>query len=84
MYGERVHKAVLDAGEKVSGVSIHVVDGEYDHGPVVSQREVPVLEGDTPESLAERVLAQEHILYSDTIQDIASRKIDLDNLPQMD
>ncbi|MDP6455441.1 MAG: phosphoribosylglycinamide formyltransferase [SAR202 cluster bacterium] len=84
MYGERVHKAVLDAGEKVSGVSIHVVDEEYDHGPVVSQRQVPVLEGDTPESLAERVLTQEHILYSDTIQDIASGKIDLDNLPQMD
>ena len=82
MYGLRVHQAVLDTGEKVSGVSIHIVDEDYDHGPVVSQREVPVLEGDTPESLAERVLEQEHILYAETIQDIASGKIDLDNLPQ--
>ena len=82
MYGLRVHQAVLDTGEKVSGVSIHIVDGDYDHGPVVSQREVPVLEGDTPESLAERVLEQEHILYAETIQHIATGKIDLDNLPQ--
>lgn len=83
MYGLRVHQTVLDSGEQVSGVSIHVVDEDYDHGPVVSQREVPVLENDTPESLAERVLEQEHILYSETIQDIATGKIDLDNLPQM-
>ena len=84
MYGLRVHQAVLDAGETVSGVSIHIVDEEYDHGPVVSELEVPILEDDTPESLAERVLAQEHILYSDTIEDIASGKIDLDELSQMD
>ena len=83
MYGLRVHQTVLDSGEQVSGVNIHVVDEDYDHGPVVSQREVPVLENDTPESLAERVLEQEHILYSETIQDIATGKIDLDNLPQM-
>ena len=84
MYGLRVHQVVLDSGEKVSGVTIHVVDEDYDHGPVVSQREVPVLEGDTAESLAQRVLEQEHNLYSETIQDIATGKIDLDNLPQMD
>ena len=84
MYGQRVHQAVLESGDKVSGVSIHIVDEEYDHGPVVSQREVPVLEGDTPETLAERVLAQEHILYSDTLQDVASGKINLDNLTQME
>ena len=84
MYGLWVHQAVLDAGETVSGVSIHIVDEEYDHGPVVSELEVPILEDDTPESLAERVLAQEHILYSETIEDIASGKIDLDELSQMD
>ena len=84
MYGLRVHQAVLDAGETVSGVSIHIVDEEYDHGPVVSQLEVPILEDDAPESLGERVLAQEHILYSETIKDIASGKIDLDELSQMD
>ena len=60
------------------------MDEEYDHGPVVSQFEVPILEDDAPESLAERVLAQEHILYSETIKDIASGKIDLDELSQMD
>ena len=84
MYGLRVHQAVLDAGETVSGVSIHIVDEKYDHGPVVSQLEVPIPEDDAPESLAERVLAQEHILYSETIKDIASGKIDLDELSQMD
>jgi phosphoribosylglycinamide formyltransferase-1 len=84
MYGLRVHQAVLDSGDKTSGVSIHIVDEEYDHGPVVAQRQVPVLEGDTAETLAERVLEQEHILYSETLQDIATGKIDLGNLPQSD
>jgi phosphoribosylglycinamide formyltransferase-1 len=84
MYGLRVHQAVLDSGDKTSGVSIHIVDEEYDHGPVVSQRQVPVLKDDTAESLAERVLELEHNLYSETLQDIATGKINLDNLPQMD
>ena len=63
MYGKRVHEAVLAAGVKVTGATVHVVDEEYDHGPVVLQATVPVLASDTPESLAARVRAQEHWIY---------------------
>jgi phosphoribosylglycinamide formyltransferase-1 len=63
MYGRRVHEAVLAAGEKESGCSVHIVDEEFDQGPVLAQERVPVLLGDTPERLAERVLEQEHRLY---------------------
>lgn len=62
MYGLRVHQAVLDAGERESGATVHVVDDEYDHGPVLAQRTVPVEPDDTPESLASRVLTLEHRL----------------------
>ena len=77
MYGDRVHAAVLASGDRVSGVSVHLVDEEYDRGPVISQVEVPVLPDDTPETLAARVLAQEHTLYPKTLQRIASGEIDL-------
>ncbi len=77
MYGERVHRAVLASGDSVSGVTVHLVDEEYDRGPVVAQTEVPVLPGDTPETLAARVLEQEHILYPATIQRIATGEVDL-------
>ena len=80
MYGERVHEAVLASGERVSGVSVHLVDEEYDHGPVIAQTEVPVLLGDTPDTLAARVLEREHILYPKTIQRIATGEVDLDQL----
>ncbi|NTV99421.1 MAG: phosphoribosylglycinamide formyltransferase [Chlorobiaceae bacterium] len=63
MYGINVHTAVLAAGEKESGATVHMVDEEYDRGRVVLQQKVPVLPGDTPESLAHRVLACEHELY---------------------
>ena len=62
MYGERVHASVLEAGEKVSGASVHLVDEEYDRGPVVAREEVPVEPGDTPATLAARVLEVEHRL----------------------
>lgn len=75
MYGERVHRAVLEAGCRVSGVTIHVVDGEYDHGPIIAQEPVPVLHGDSPKSLAQRVLNMEHRLYSSVIREIALGKI---------
>jgi phosphoribosylglycinamide formyltransferase-1 len=61
MYGERVHRAVLDAGETESGCTVHLVDAGTDTGPVVLQRKVPVIAGDTPASLAERVHGEEHI-----------------------
>ena len=80
MYGEHVHAAVIAAGESVSGVSVHLVDEEYDRGPVIAQAEVSVLPNDTPDTLAARVLQQEHTLYPQTIQRIASGEIDLDSL----
>ena len=78
MYGERVHEAVLASGDTVSGVTVHLVDEEYDRGPVIAQTEVPILPGDTPDTLAARVLEQEHILYPETIQRIATASLKLD------
>ncbi|MFO7262256.1 MAG: phosphoribosylglycinamide formyltransferase [bacterium] len=63
MYGVRVHRAVLEAGCKVSGATVHLVDEEYDTGPIIAQWPVPVLPGDTPETLGARVLRIEHRLY---------------------
>ena len=77
MYGERVHAAVLAAGERVTGVTVHLVDEEYDQGPILAQAEVPVLEGDTVESLRLRVLRREHELYPETLQRIATGEIEL-------
>ncbi len=71
MFGMRVHEAVLASGEKTSGATVHYVDEEYDHGRMVLQLTVPVLPGDTPESLASRVLAAEHELYPAAIGRIA-------------
>jgi phosphoribosylaminoimidazolecarboxamide formyltransferase/IMP cyclohydrolase len=61
MYGEHVHRAVLDAGERESGCTVHLVTGGIDAGPVLLSRSVPVLPGDTPESLADRIHHEEHI-----------------------
>lgn len=63
MYGHHVHEAVLAAGVKVTGVTVHFVDAEYDHGPIILQECVPVLDDDTPETLAARVQALERELY---------------------
>lgn len=63
MYGKRVHTAVIESGARESGATVHFVDEEYDRGPIVAQRRVPVLAGDTAEELAARVLAVEHELY---------------------
>lgn len=68
MYGRAVHEAVLAAGDRATGVTIHLVDEEYDRGAIVAQAEVPVLPTDTPESLAARVLEREHTLYVETLQ----------------
>ena len=67
MYGERVHKAVLEAGETESGCTVHLVDAGTDTGPILLQRKVPVLPGDTPEILAERIHAEEHIAIVDAV-----------------
>ena len=63
MYGHRVHQAVLDAGVRLTGVTVHFVNEEYDQGRILAQWPVPVLAGDTPETLAERIHAVEHRLY---------------------
>ncbi|NTU98129.1 MAG: phosphoribosylglycinamide formyltransferase [Chlorobiaceae bacterium] len=70
MYGINVHKAVLAAGESESGATVHMVDEEYDRGRIVLQQKVPVLPGDTPETLALRVLACEHELYPRALRKI--------------
>lgn len=68
MYGIRVHQAVLAAGAKESGASVHYVTEEYDRGPVIARARVPVLSGDTPESLAARVLIAEHKLLPHVVR----------------
>jgi phosphoribosylglycinamide formyltransferase-1 len=68
MYGERVHKAVLASGMKVSGCTVHYVTEEVDAGPIILQTSVRVKEEDTYETLAERVLVYEHRIYSKAIQ----------------
>jgi len=77
-YGIRVHESVLAAGDEVTGVSIHLVDEEYDRGPVVARREVPVLPDDTPASLQQRVLAVEHEFYPAVLAAVERGEIDLD------
>ena len=77
MYGPRVHEAVLSAGAKVSGCTVHFVDNQYDEGPIIAQRAVPVLEGDTPASLAARVFAAECELYPQVINWIADGLVKL-------
>ncbi len=67
MYGLRVHQAVLEAGEKVSGPTVHIVDEIYDNGEILAQREVPVIPGEDPESLQKRVLEQEHRVYPEVL-----------------
>jgi len=71
MYGMRVHEAVIAAGERESGPTVHVVDDEYDHGSILAHRCVPVFPDDTPETLQKRVLAVEHEILPATIQQLA-------------
>ena len=78
MYGMRVHEAVIASGEETSGASVHVVDEEYDTGPIVLQYSVPVLPDDTPGSLAARVLEVEHRLYPDALALFAEERIVLE------
>jgi phosphoribosylglycinamide formyltransferase-1 len=63
MYGHHVHEAVLKSGAKFSGCTVHFVDEGTDTGPIILQAVVPVLDSDTPEQLAERILIEEHRLY---------------------
>jgi phosphoribosylglycinamide formyltransferase-1 len=75
MYGNRVHEAVLAAGETETGVSIHLVDAEYDTGPVVAQCRVPVMPGDSVADLAARVQARERQLVVETLARFADGSV---------
>ncbi len=80
MYGTNIHKAVLAAGESQTGITIHLVNEEYDTGPIIDQCKIPVVEGDTVESLAKRVLNEEHIFLVETLGKIASGTIVLSKI----
>lgn len=72
MYGDRVHAAVLAAGRKETGITIHVIDGEYDRGQIVAQTRVEVREGDTPALLATRVKSHEVRFYPKVLNDLVT------------
>lgn len=78
-YGKKVHEAVLEAGCKVSGVTVHLVSETYDRGPIISQLTVPVLEDDNPESLAARLLKVEHQIYPEALQLFAEGRVRVTN-----
>jgi phosphoribosylglycinamide formyltransferase-1 len=75
MYGLNVHRAVVDRGVRWSGATVHLVDEQYDNGPIVLQKPVPVHQTDTPETLAARVLAIEHHLYPEALRLFAEGRI---------
>jgi phosphoribosylglycinamide formyltransferase 1 len=77
MYGERVHQAVIERGCKVSGCTVHFCDNEYDHGPIILQRTVPVLDDDDPDRLAERVFAEECRAYPEAINLFAAGRLEI-------
>ncbi len=74
-YGQRVHEAVLESGAKISGCTVHFVDNQYDHGPIILQRNVPVLDDDTPQALAARVFAAECEAYPEALRLIGLGKV---------
>ena len=67
-YGDRVHEAVIASGVRVSGCTVHFADDQYDHGPIILQGTVPVLDDDTPDSLAARVHTVENELYPEAVR----------------
>ena len=75
MYGERVHQAVIDSGASQSGATVHLVDEEYDQGPIVSQKVLDVTPQDTVQSLAARVLELEHELYAEVVTLFAQGRV---------
>jgi len=75
LYGHLVHEAVLRYGAKISGCTVHFADNEYDHGPIIVQRTVPVLDDDTPDSLAARVFKEECKAYPEAIRLFAEGRL---------
>ena len=78
MYGHHVHEAVLAYGAKISGATTHFVDEQVDHGGVIMQASVPVLEGDTPDTLAARVLTVEHRILPESVRLFCAGKLGVD------
>lgn len=74
-YGHRVHEAVLEYGAKLSGCTVHFADNQYDHGPVILQRAVPVLDDDTPDTLAARVFEAECEAYPEALRLLAAGRV---------
>jgi phosphoribosylglycinamide formyltransferase-1 len=70
MYGQYVHEAVLQAGEVESGITIHYVDEHYDNGDIIFQTACPILDGDTPETIAQRIHQLEHLHYARVVEEV--------------
>ncbi|MBU1078769.1 MAG: phosphoribosylglycinamide formyltransferase [Spirochaetes bacterium] len=79
MYGIHVHEAVIKAQEKETGVTVHFVDEEYDHGPTIMQRKVPVEPADTPDILQKRVLREEHRILPEVVELLCMDRIKIIN-----
>jgi phosphoribosylglycinamide formyltransferase-1 len=77
LYGEHVHEAILNSGAKFSGCTVHFVTTDVDGGPIVIQKIVPVEDNDTPQTLAKRILEQEHIAYPEAIKLFAENKLEI-------
>lgn len=85
MYGLRVHEKVVAAGVKVSGCTVHFVDNEYDHGPIILQKTVPVYAEDTKESLSDRVLNDaEFVAYPEALRLLAEERVRVIDIPNSD
>jgi len=69
-YGQKVHKAVIENGDSVSGCTVHFVNSEYDRGSIIKQKKVPVLPDDTPDILGKKVLKEEHLLLPEVIKQL--------------
>jgi formyltetrahydrofolate-dependent phosphoribosylglycinamide formyltransferase len=79
MFGHHVHEAVIKAGCKVSGCTVHFADNVYDNGPIIIQKVVPVMEDDTPDDLAARVFEQEKVAYPEAIQLFAEGRLTIED-----
>ncbi len=78
LYGDKVHRAVLESGAKISGCTVHFADDQYDHGPIILQAAVAVLDDDTPETLAARIHEKENELYPEAIRLWAAGRLQLE------
>ena len=81
MYGDKVHQAVLNAGLRATGVTVHLVDDIYDHGDILAQTEIPVMDDDTVDTLRDRVQSVERRFYVEILQKIATGEISLPAIP---